>query len=117
MHRIGISFQVWVSLTHQVKHFIYDTGSALGMKIETPEGFSLFGEPLYNPVSYPDPEHKQLVKFNKAYAEWEEDPGDREKILWLGRQHAYVGRSISLRDSKDATIKSPFEMHTVDNNI
>ncbi len=62
------------------------------MKIETPEGFSLFGEPLYNPVSYPDPEHKQLVKFNKAYAEWEEDPGNREKILWLGRQHAYVGR-------------------------
>ncbi len=38
------------------------------MKIETPEGFSLFGEPLYNPVSYPDTEHKQLIKFNKAYA-------------------------------------------------
>ena len=62
------------------------------MKIETPEGFSLFGEPLYNPVSYPDPEHKQLVKFNKAHEEWEEAPDDREKILWLGRQHAYLGR-------------------------
>lgn len=57
------------------------------MKIETPEGFSLFGEPLYNPRA-----HKQLVKFNKAYEEWERDPDDREKILWLGRQHAYVGR-------------------------
>lgn len=62
------------------------------MKIETPEGFSLFGEPLYNPVSYPDPEHKQLVKFNTAVSEWEKDPENREKILWLGRQHAYVGR-------------------------
>ena len=62
------------------------------MKIETPEGFSLFGEPLYNPVSYPDPEHKQLVKFRKAYEEWENDPEDREKILWLGRQHAYIGK-------------------------
>jgi tetratricopeptide (TPR) repeat protein len=62
------------------------------MKIETPEGFSLFGEPLYNPVSYPDPEHKQLVKFRKAYEEWENDPEDRQKILWLGRQHAYIGK-------------------------
>ena len=26
------------------------------MKITTPEGFSLFGEPLYNPRTYPDPE-------------------------------------------------------------
>ena len=51
------------------------------MNIETPEGFSLFGEPLYNPVSYPDPEHKQLVKFRKAYEEWENDPEDRQKIL------------------------------------
>jgi len=62
------------------------------MKIETPEGFSLFGEPLYNPVSYPDPENKQLVKFNKAYEEWENEPDDRVKILWLGRQHAYMGK-------------------------
>ena len=62
------------------------------MKIETPEGFSLFGEPLYNPVSYPDPEHKQLVKFNQAMEEWEKDPEDREKLIWLGRQHAYIGR-------------------------
>jgi tetratricopeptide (TPR) repeat protein len=62
------------------------------MKIETPEGFSLFGEPLYNPVSYPDPEHKQLVKFRKAYEEWENDQEDRQKILWLGRQHAYIGK-------------------------
>ena len=60
------------------------------MKIETPEGFSLFGEPLYNPVSYPDPEHKQLVKFNQAMEEWEKDPEDREKLIWLGRQHAYM---------------------------
>ena len=74
------------------------------MRIETPEGFSLFGEPLYNPVSYP--EHKQLVKFNKAYSEWEKDPGNREKILWLGRQHAYVGRtrdSISIATSGQRT--------------
>ncbi len=62
------------------------------MKIETPEGFSLFGEPLYNPVSYPDPENKQLIKFNKAYEEWEKDPEDRLKLLWLGRQHAYIGK-------------------------
>jgi hypothetical protein len=62
------------------------------MKIETPEGFSLFGEPLYNPVSYPDPEDKQLIKFNKAYEEWEKDPEDRLKLLWLGRQHAYIGK-------------------------
>jgi Tetratricopeptide repeat len=62
------------------------------MKIETPEAFSLSGTPLYNPVSYPDPEHKQLVKFKKAYEEWEQDPEDREKLLWLGRQHAYIGK-------------------------
>lgn len=62
------------------------------MKIETPEGFSLFGEPLYNPVSYPDPENKQLVKFKQAYQEWEKDPEDREKLLWMGRQHAYMGK-------------------------
>ncbi|MBD3170960.1 tetratricopeptide repeat protein [Candidatus Bathyarchaeota archaeon] len=62
------------------------------MKIETPEGFSLFGEPLYNPVSYPDPENKQLIKFNKAYEEWGKDPEDRLKLLWLGRQHAYMGK-------------------------
>ena len=62
------------------------------MKIETPEGFSLFGEPLYNPVSYPDPENKQLIKFNQAYIEWEKAPENRENILWLGRQHAYMGK-------------------------
>ena len=62
------------------------------MKIETPEAFSLFGEPLYNAVSYPDPENKQLIKFNTAVAEWEKDPDDKEKIIWLGRQHAYMGR-------------------------
>ncbi len=62
------------------------------MKVETPEAFSLSGNPLYNPVSYPDPEHKQLVKFNKAVKEWEKDPENREKLVWLGRQHAYMGR-------------------------
>lgn len=62
------------------------------MKIETPEAFSLFGEPLYNVVSYPDPENKQQVKFKKAYVDWEKDPENRENILWLGRQHAYVGK-------------------------
>ena len=62
------------------------------MKIMTPEGFSLFGEPLYNPRTYPDPENKQQVKFQEAYAAWEQDPEDRDKILWLGRQYAYVGK-------------------------
>jgi tetratricopeptide (TPR) repeat protein len=72
--------------------FKYNRRGASDMKIENPEGFSLFGEPLYNPVSYPDPENKQLVKFNQAVSEWENEPECLEKIIWLGRQHAYMGR-------------------------
>ena len=32
------------------------------------------------------------MEFNQAMEEWEKDPEDREKLIWLGRQHSYMGR-------------------------
>ena len=57
-----------------------------------PETFSLFGQPLYRMPLRPETEAKQLELYDEALKDWEKDPGNPDKIIWLGRRTAYLGR-------------------------
>lgn len=59
---------------------------------ETPEAFSLFGEPLNQQPPRPEVVEKQKALYNKALTDWEKKPEDAEAVIWLGRRTAYLGR-------------------------
>lgn len=56
------------------------------------EAISLLGQPLY-PVPLP-PSRKQALETElaQARAAYEQNPDDPERIIWLGRRTAYLGR-------------------------
>jgi len=57
---------------------------------EVPDGaqaVSLSGEPLFSP----EPPQDLLDNLAEARADYENDPGDADNIIWLGRRLAYTG--------------------------
>ncbi len=59
---------------------------------ETPEAFSLFGEPLIRAPLRPERLEKQEVLYAEALKEYRENPDDPDAIIWFGRRTAYLGR-------------------------
>lgn len=59
---------------------------------ETPEAFSLFGEPLNQQPPRPEVVEVQKALYDKALKGWEKKPDDADAIIWLGRRTAYLGR-------------------------
>ena len=59
---------------------------------ETPEAFSLYGEPLNQQLPRPEIVEKQRTLYEEALKGWEKTPEDADAIIWLGRRTAYLGR-------------------------
>jgi tetratricopeptide (TPR) repeat protein len=59
---------------------------------ETPEAFSLFGEPLFRAPLRPETLEKQEGLYAEALKEYRENPDDPGAIIWFGRRTAYLGR-------------------------
>jgi tetratricopeptide (TPR) repeat protein len=57
-----------------------------------PEAFSLFGRPLYRVPLPPEALNQQALLYEKALEDWMGSPEDPEKIIWLGRRTAYLGK-------------------------
>ncbi len=57
-----------------------------------PEAFSLFGRPLYRVPLPPEALDQQELLYEKALNDWRGNPEDPERIIWLGRRTAYLGR-------------------------
>ncbi len=57
-----------------------------------PEAFSLFGRPLYRTPLPPEALNQQVLLYEKALEDWMGSPEDPERIIWLGRRTAYLGR-------------------------
>jgi tetratricopeptide (TPR) repeat protein len=58
----------------------------------TAEAFSLFGEPLFRTPLRPEATERQKALYRDALRDFEENPGDADAIIWLGRRTAYLGR-------------------------
>jgi tetratricopeptide (TPR) repeat protein len=58
---------------------------------ETPEAFSLFGDPLKQQPPRPEVVEQQKILYEKALKDWEKNPNDADAIIWLGRGTAYLG--------------------------
>lgn len=58
---------------------------------EEPEAISLSGKPLYRSALQGNLE-KLKADLRKAQADYEQDPNDPERIIWLGRRTAYLWR-------------------------
>ena len=59
---------------------------------ETPEAFSLFGEPLFRAPLRPETLEKQEALYAEALKGYKENPDDSDAIIWFGRRTAYLGR-------------------------
>lgn len=59
---------------------------------ETPEAFSLFGEPLFRAPLRPEALEKQEALYAEALKRHRESPDDPDALIWLGRRTAYLGR-------------------------
>ena len=57
-----------------------------------PEAFSLFGRPLYRVPMPQEALEQQTLLYEKALEDWMAGPEDPERIIWLGRRTAYLGR-------------------------
>lgn len=57
-----------------------------------PEAFSLFGRPLYLVPLSPEALEQQTRLYEKALEDWRESPDDPDRVIWLGRRTAYLGR-------------------------
>lgn len=57
-----------------------------------PEAYSLLGQPLYPPEPSPAQKAKLGADLAAAKAEYDRNPRDEERIIWLGRRLAYLGR-------------------------
>jgi tetratricopeptide (TPR) repeat protein len=63
-------------------------------KEKRPEGYSLFGEPLFA-VEYPcEVENKYLANLAAAEKRHEENPGSEDAIVWHGRRLGYLTRYL-----------------------
>lgn len=56
------------------------------------EAISLLGQPLYPPSLPPSRKHALETELAEARAAYEQNPDDPERIIWLGRRTAYLGR-------------------------
>lgn len=59
---------------------------------QVPEATSLLGKKLFAPEISPEEGKDFEEKLAKAQGDFQEDPADPEKIIWLGRRTAYLGR-------------------------
>jgi tetratricopeptide (TPR) repeat protein len=59
---------------------------------DTPEAFSLFGEPLFRAPLRPETLEKQEALYDEALKKCRENPDDPDALIWLGRRTAYLGR-------------------------
>lgn len=64
----------------------------------TPEAYTLDGKPLYRPEPPAEARAKLEANLAEAQARFDENPGDPENVIWLGRRLAYLGR---YRDAVD----------------
>ena len=70
----------------------YQTGESTQDRAGQPEAISLFGKPL-SPPPLPEERKKQLeANLARAKTEYEREPDDPDRIIWLGRRPAYLGR-------------------------
>lgn len=67
-----------------------------------PEAISLFGQPLYPPRLSPEQQAKLEADLAQAQADYDKNPSDPERIVWLGRRLGYLGR---YRDAIDLYTK------------
>ena len=58
----------------------------------TPEGFSLFGEPLFTKPLPTDRLEDQEKQYREALDEYKQDPESTDALIMLGRRTAYLGR-------------------------
>ena len=58
----------------------------------TPEGFSMFGEPLYPPELPGEVRAERERELVEARARLAAAPGDAEALIWVGRRLGYLGR-------------------------
>jgi tetratricopeptide (TPR) repeat protein len=61
-------------------------------QFKTPEGFSLFGEPLYRAPLPTARLEDQEKEYRAALEDYNRDPGNPENIIMMGRRTAYLGR-------------------------
>ncbi len=72
-----------------------------------PEATSLFGKPLFPMVLTPEQKEGLQKSLAEAEAEFERDPRNPDRIIWVGRRLAYLGR---YRDAIDV-FSEGIEMH------
>ncbi|MBI4549073.1 MAG: hypothetical protein HY707_13905 [Ignavibacteriae bacterium] len=59
---------------------------------QQPEAISLLGKPLYQPQFSEERQRQLEVDLSRAKLEYEKNPEDPDRIIWLGRRTAYLGR-------------------------
>ena len=59
---------------------------------EGAEAISLLGEPLHPPQAPPEVAARRAEDIDAARAGYEDDPGDADAIIWLGRRIGYTAR-------------------------
>ena len=64
----------------------------LGGKPAAPQTVSLLREPLYAPNLAPERQAELEANLEAAWKEYLEDPRSEERIIWVGRRLAYLGR-------------------------
>jgi len=64
----------------------------LKAQTQRPEAYSLLGEPLYPILVAPEEKAKLDSNLAQAQAEYDKNPTDPERIIWLGRRLAYLWR-------------------------
>jgi len=67
-------------------------GQTGAQMLATPEAFSLFGKALYPPILSSNDKAKLDSTLAMAQADYEKNPNDPERIIWLGRRLAYLWR-------------------------
>ncbi|HXV75713.1 MAG TPA: tetratricopeptide repeat protein [Candidatus Polarisedimenticolaceae bacterium] len=55
------------------------------------QGFSLLGKPLFPPPLPEQVEIERRRQLKEAHLRWEQNPGDVEAAIWVGRRTAYLG--------------------------
>ncbi|MCI0695172.1 tetratricopeptide repeat protein [candidate division KSB1 bacterium] len=66
--------------------------TAQNQALQTPEAYSLFKEPLHRFALAPAEKAKLDSNLAIAQAEYDKNPTDPERIIWLGRRLAYLWR-------------------------
>jgi tetratricopeptide (TPR) repeat protein len=71
---------------------VAEASASPGPQQSAPEAVSLFGQPLY-PLELAAEERAELeANLARARAEYDQDPSDPERLIWLGRRLGYLWR-------------------------